>query len=160
MGLTKAQLEALNDSSFPNNNAGAITPAILRNYNDEVILNTVNQDVYSTDSASFDSRIDGISIDSSSLVTTSSFNQYTASNDTKVNNLNTISASYLVFTQSYYVDSASFNSRIDNVIAGTGFVGTASFNAYTASTNSEHDYPCWLSIHPTLSIVLKVLFVF
>jgi hypothetical protein len=137
MGLTKAQLEALNDSSFPNNNAGAITPAILRNYNDEVILNTVNQDVYSTDSASFDSRIDGISIDSSSLVTTASFNQYTASNDTKVNNLNTISASYLTFTQSYYVDSASFNSRIDNVIAGTGFVGTASFNAYTASTNSE-----------------------
>jgi hypothetical protein len=137
MGLTKAQLEALNDSSFPNNNAGAITPAILRNYNDEVILNTVNQDVYLTDSASFDSRIDNINFDSSSLVTTASFNQYTASNDTKVNNLNTISASYLAFTQSYYVDSASFNSRIDNVIAGTGFVGTASFNAYTASTNSE-----------------------
>jgi hypothetical protein len=32
MGLTKAQLEALNDSSFPNNNVGAITPEILRNY--------------------------------------------------------------------------------------------------------------------------------
>ena len=137
MGLTKAQLEQLNDSSFPNNNAGAITPAILRNYNDEVIINTVNQDVYSTDSASFDSRIDGLTFDSSSLLTTASFNQYTASNDSKINNLNTISASYLTFTQSYYVDSASFDSRINNVIAGTGFVGTASFNAYTASTNSE-----------------------
>ena len=69
MGLTKAQLEALNDSSFPNNNAGYITPTILRDYNDAVIVNTVNQDKYTTDSASVDLRLDNLENFSSSLVT-------------------------------------------------------------------------------------------
>ena len=123
MGLTKAQLEALNDSSFPNNNVGAITPEILRNYNDEVILNTVNQDVYTTDSASFDNRIDG-------LATTSSVNAVS----TSVGLLQTFSGSQ------YKADSASFSSRILAVTGSGGnvdtssLVTTASFNAYTQST--------------------------
>ena len=37
MSLTKQQLEALNNNSFPNNNAGYITPDILRTYNAAVI---------------------------------------------------------------------------------------------------------------------------
>ena len=57
MGLTKAQLETLNDSSFPNNNGGLITPQVLRDYNDATIANTVNQDAYTADSASFNTRI-------------------------------------------------------------------------------------------------------
>ena len=61
MGLTKAQLEALNVTSFPDNTTGLITPAILRGYNTASIENTVNQDVYTTDSASFDSRINATS---------------------------------------------------------------------------------------------------
>lgn len=60
MSLTKAQLEALNESSFPNNNEGLITPEILRNYNSESIDNTVNQADYTADSASFDTRINNI----------------------------------------------------------------------------------------------------
>ena len=60
MGLTKAQLEALNISSFPDNTSELITPEILRTYNSASIANTVNQDTYTTDSASFDSRINGI----------------------------------------------------------------------------------------------------
>jgi hypothetical protein len=109
MGLTKAQLEALNDSSFPNNNAGAITPAILRDYNDAVILNTVNQDVYTTDSASFDSRIDG-------LATTSSVNAVS----TSVGLLQTFSGSQ------YKADSASFSARIEAVTGSGGTVNTGS----------------------------------
>ena len=37
---------------------------------------------------------------------------------TRVGNLETISASYLAFTQSYYTDSGSFNTRISASIAG------------------------------------------
>ena len=69
MGLTKQQLEALNNNSFPNNNAGAITPDILRQYNAATITNTVNQDVYTADSASFDTRIDSLETFSASIVT-------------------------------------------------------------------------------------------
>ena len=75
MGLTKAQLEALNDSSFPNNNGGLITPQVLRDYNDATIANTVNQDAYTADSASFNTRIlavTGSSIATGSFATTGS----------------------------------------------------------------------------------------
>jgi hypothetical protein len=75
MGLTKAQLDALNDSSFPNNNGGLITPQVLRDYNDAIIVNTVNQDVYTADSASFNTRIlavTGSSIATGSFATTGS----------------------------------------------------------------------------------------
>jgi hypothetical protein len=158
MGLTKAQLEALNDSSFPNNNSGYITPVILRDYNDSVISNTVNQDVYSTDSASFDSRIDNLESWSSSLDTTYATDaQLNASSSTLQSNINTLSSSVFqtdstqsnniasisssvgllqTFSGSQYkADSSSFDARITNVIIGSGLVTTSSFNAYTQSTN-------------------------
>ena len=115
MGLTKQQLEALNNNSFPNNNAGAITPAILRDYNVATIANTVNQDTYTADSASFDSRIDG-------LATTSSLNAVS----TSVGLLQTFSGSQ------YKADSASFSSRINSVTGSSTNTGslllTASFD--------------------------------
>ena len=75
MGLTKAQLDALNNSSFPNNNFGLITPQVLRDYNDATIANTVNQDAYTADSASFNTRIlavTGSTTATGSLATTGS----------------------------------------------------------------------------------------
>jgi hypothetical protein len=71
MGLTKAQLEALNLSSFPDNTSELITPEILRTYNSASIENTVNQDTYTTDSASFNNRI--LSITGSGTIDTGSF---------------------------------------------------------------------------------------
>ena len=47
--LTKTQLEALNQSSFPDNTSGAITPTILRNYNTQTIDTLVD----SLDTGSF-----------------------------------------------------------------------------------------------------------
>jgi hypothetical protein len=81
MSLTKQQLEALNNNSFPNNNAGAITPDILRQYNTATIDSTVNQDIYTADSASFSERINNVSgsggnVNTSSLATTGS-NEFT-----------------------------------------------------------------------------------
>jgi hypothetical protein len=131
MGLTKSQLEQLNNNSFPNNNSGYITPDILRTYNDAIIVNTVNQDVYLADSASFDYRLQNFN--PANLVTTATFNAYTQSASASVGLL---SASYVAFTASYYIDSASFNNRI-NTFNPTNLVNTASFNAYTASTNAQ-----------------------
>ena len=71
---------------------------------------------YSTDSASFNSRIISGSvvagtISSSAQITTFGF----LSTSTDLSSLNTISASYLSFTQSYYSASASFDSRVDSL---------------------------------------------
>ena len=74
---TKEQLIVANNTSFPNNNAGAITATVLRDFNTNMIDSTVNQGVYTTDSASFDSRIDALSgsvaVDTGSLLVTASF---------------------------------------------------------------------------------------
>lgn len=59
--LSKQALKVDNNQSFPNNNNGAITPAILRSFNEDMIDSTVNQTIYTADSASFTNRIDVIS---------------------------------------------------------------------------------------------------
>ena len=56
--LTKQALKVDNNQSFPNNNAGLITPTALRTFNENMIDSNVNQGVYTTDSQSFDNRID------------------------------------------------------------------------------------------------------
>lgn len=170
MGLTKNQLEQLNNNSFPNNNSGYITPDLLRTFNSSSIAATVNQDDYTADSASFDSRIDSLENFSSSLVTnfatvayvnsvssslvsTASFNQYTSSTNALINGLvttssfNTLTASVNNISSSvgllqtfsgsqYKADSASFSSRIV-AAENTGYVTTASFNSYTSSTDTK-----------------------
>ena len=55
---TKQQLIVENNTLFPTNNAGAITADNLRAFNTDIINSTVNQDEYTTDSASFDARIE------------------------------------------------------------------------------------------------------
>lgn len=170
MALTKQQLEALNNSSFPNNNAGYITPEILRTYNSSSIAAFVDEIAYTIDSASVDSRLDNLETFSSSLVTnfatvayvngvsasltsTASFNQYTQSTNNTINGLATTS-SVNAITQSvnnistsvgllqtfsgsqYKADSASFSSRII-AAENTGYVTTASFNSYTSSTDTK-----------------------
>ena len=57
-GLSKQALLVENNQSFPNNNAGLISATNLRTFNENMIDSTVNQAVYTADSASFDARID------------------------------------------------------------------------------------------------------
>jgi hypothetical protein len=78
--LTKQALKVENNQSFPNNNAGLITPTALRTFNEDMIDSTVNQAVYTADSASFDSRINNITgsaTNTGSLLTTASFDNGT-----------------------------------------------------------------------------------
>jgi trimeric autotransporter adhesin len=51
-------------------------------------------------------------------------NAYTSSSGIKISNLNTISASYLTFTQSYYTNSSSFDERVADLEASVGGGGT------------------------------------
>lgn len=47
MAITKDQLRASNSNAFPNNNSQAITPEILRNFNDEMINSLVDEVTFS-----------------------------------------------------------------------------------------------------------------
>jgi hypothetical protein len=95
-------------------------------------------------SSSVNSRI--IAAENTGYVTTASFNSYTASTNSKITAIESFTASVSTsvgllqtFSSSQYkTDSSSFDSRLDSEeFKSTTFVGTASFNSYTASTNSE-----------------------
>lgn len=77
--LSKQALKVENTQSFPNNNAGLITPTALRTFNENMIDSFVDEITYNEDSASWNSRIDDISgsIDTGSLLTTASFDNGT-----------------------------------------------------------------------------------
>lgn len=70
--LSKVALQVDSNQSFPNNNNGYITPAILRSYNTNVIDSTVNQTQYTTDSGSWNSKIGILNGQTGSYVTTGS----------------------------------------------------------------------------------------
>jgi uncharacterized coiled-coil protein SlyX len=150
--LTKAQLQAANSSSFPNNNSQAITPQILRDYNSSVIDTLVD----SLDTGSF-ARTDitndftqtnnFTSISASAFVSASNF----IGDGSKLTNITASTALPILdegVLQGYATSMNFTGSAISaQVIAGTavvqvnidnvGLVTTASFNAYTQSTNTS-----------------------
>lgn len=65
--LNKGQLASENNNSFPNNNAGLITPTALRTFNGNMIDSLVDEVSYNIDSASFSSSIAQLQGFSSSL---------------------------------------------------------------------------------------------
>jgi hypothetical protein len=142
--ITKQALKVDNNTSFPNNNNGAITPAILRAFNVNMIDSMVDELGYNVDSASWNQQIDSLEQFTASLSTafvstasfnafTASTNAYTASNNTKwnnaevataslftsVSNLNTTTASLLVETQNLELFSASALVSISNLNQAT-----------------------------------------
>lgn len=114
---------------------------------------------YQTDSASFDNRIDQLETDTGSQdqrldsleaftgsqeTLNGFYNQHTESlNDFTSSQLN-INSGYNTFTSSYYIDSASFDLRLDQQEAFSSslvqdFVSTPDFNSYTQSTDIRLD---------------------
>jgi len=145
--LSKQQLEALNQVSFPDNNTNYITPEILRNYNTDVIDTLVD----SNDTGSF-----------AQLNSTNTF--------TQTNNFAAISASSFVSASSFIGDGSRLTNITSSialpildegvpvgnavsmnfsgsaisaqVVSGIAIVSvnalsSASFNAYTQSTNQR-----------------------
>ena len=60
--LSKQALKVENNTNFPNNNTGYITPALLREFNTDMIDSTVNQGGYNSDSASWNSSISQLNV--------------------------------------------------------------------------------------------------
>lgn len=96
--LTKQALRVENNTEFPNNNNGQITPSRLRTFNEDMIDSTVNQAQYTTDSGSWNQQIDALESFSSSLDTNfasqAEFNSYTSSNNQRVSSLEAATSSY------------------------------------------------------------------
>ena len=135
--LTKQALRVDNNQSFPNNNAGLITPSALRTFNENMIDSTVNQQVYTADSASFNQRINEATASLATVpwdnVTSKPTNLVSASSDTtnvdfSITN-GTISANLRggVVSGSQQISGLGF---VSSSITGSSLV-TASFNNNT-----------------------------
>jgi hypothetical protein len=112
--LSKQELGVQNQTSFPNNSTGYISPTLLRGFNTDIIDSTVNQTGYNTDSSSVSAQLVGL-------------NTYTQSLNTNFitsGSLNAATASL----------SASLAPNINNKTL------TSSFMAYTSSTNGRLDF--------------------
>ena len=119
--LSKQALKVENNTEFPNNNAGLITPSKLRGFNVDMIDSLVDEISYQIDSASWNSSIDNInaftasaqSLTTGSLLVTASAAQnvitftkgdgsqfnVTVADTTDLSPLNQATASLQAFTQ-------------------------------------------------------------
>ena len=147
--LTKAQLQADNSASFADNNTQAITPAILRSYNGNIIDTLVASQVTSSYantgiSNDFTQANSFTSISASSFVSASAFTgdgsrltNITASVSLPISEEGVLLgyATQLNFSGSNI--SASLAAGIATIsVTVNNLVTTSSFNAFTASTNT------------------------
>ena len=163
--ISKGALTSENNSSFPNNNTGYITPTILRTFNQNMIDSLVDEISYTADSASANTKITQLQQFSSSLDATFATDAQLAALSSSVavtdlaqsqsiaalqsfssslDNSFVSETQFNVYTSSQTAESASFNARI-NALDPTGSAqailslnaATASLYAYTASNDSK-----------------------
>ena len=147
--LTKAQLQADNSASFADNNTQAITPAILRLYNGNIIDTLVDSLVTGSFantavSNDFTAANQFTSISASSFISASAFigdgskiTGVTASISMPISEEGVLlgNATQLNFSGSNI--SASVQAGIATIsVTVNNLVTTSSFNAFTASTNT------------------------
>jgi hypothetical protein len=119
--ISKQALLVDNNESFPNNNAGAITPSDLRAFNVNVIDSTVNQTEYTTNSGSWN-------------VSISNINAFTASQQPSFTALNSFTASQLTINSGVNLFTQSASGRLNNLESTT-----SSLNAWSSSINEIRD---------------------
>ena len=115
--VPKATLFQSNTDSFPNNTAGEITPADLRDFNDSMITSLVDEIPFGTYTASVNTSI-------------SNLNTYTASQQPTYTALNSFTASQLTINTGVNAFTQSANASINRLDTFS-----SSFNTYTASIN-------------------------
>jgi hypothetical protein len=115
--ISKQALLVENNQSFPNNNNGTITPSDLRAYNVDVIDSTVNQIVYTADSASWNQQIDALEV-------------FTSSQQPSFTALNSFTASQLVINSGVNTYTQSANGRLTALESET-----ANLEGFTSSIN-------------------------
>ena len=121
--ISKQALQVANNTDFPDNNSGAITPSDLRSFNTNMIDSTVNQTTYTSDSGSFKSSI-------------TQLNSFTASQQPTFNALNAFTASqlsintgYNAATYSLNVSVNTLNAEVDTIQLWTSSVNEIRFNS-------------------------------
>jgi len=119
--LTKQALQVENNQSFPNNNVGAITPQVLRDYNTDVIDSTVNQTTYTSNSGSWNQSI-------------SALNTFTASQQPSFTALNAFTASQLTINSGYNSATQSLSASITTLNNEVDAIQT-----WTSSINEIRD---------------------
>ena len=97
--ISKQALQVANNTDFPNNSTGYITPAILRSFNTNMIDSTVNQAVYTSNSSSWNSSI-------------TQLNSFTASQQPSFTLLNDFTASQLSINSGYNAATQSLSASI------------------------------------------------
>ena len=133
--LSKQALKVENNVEFPNNNAGLITPSKLRTFNEDMIDSTVNQAVYTSDSASWNAQIAAIS--ASAGADTSALNQFTASQDIKNTTLASVTASLQQQLTNIGSQSGSWDNTSLNAFSASQLTKDATLATYTGSNDTK-----------------------
>jgi hypothetical protein len=129
--LSKQALQVANNTDFPNNNTGYITPAILRSFNTNLIDSTVNQTVYTINSGSWNSSISQIN-----AFTASQQPSFTALNSFTASQL-TINSGYNAATYSLNVSVNTLNSEVDAIQVWTSSVNEIIVNGASIGTSTR-----------------------
>jgi len=115
--ISKQALAVENTTSFPNNNTGYITPALLRDFNTDMIDSTVNQSQYTSNSGSWNQSI-------------SALNTFTSSQQPSFTALNAFTASQLSINSGVNTFTQSANTSINTLDAEV-----TTLQAFTSSIN-------------------------
>ena len=155
--LTKQALKVENNTNFPNNNTGYITPALLREFNTDMIDSMVDEIGYKTDSGSWNSSISNINaftasaagLNTGSLLVTASatsnvitftkgngstFN-VTVADTTDLSSLNAFTASAAVSITNLNQSSASQQISINALNANSASSNTSITNLNSATAS-------------------------
>jgi hypothetical protein len=148
--LSKQALRVENNTEFPNNNNGQITPSRLRGFNEDMIDSLVDEISYNADSASWNAQIAALdpsgsagsisalnAFTASQLIVNSGLNASTASQQTQIDSLTAATASYATsaITASSLV-TASFDNGTRNLTFTKGDASTFAVNIPDVSGSS------------------------
>jgi len=124
--LSKQALKVENNTSFPNNNSGLITPQILRDFNTDMIDSLVDEIGYTADSASWNQQINALEVFTASFTGSATNTGSLLLTASATNNV-------ITFTKG---DASTFNITVNTGSAANISAlnqATASLQAFTAS---------------------------
>lgn len=137
--ISKQALIVENNTSFPNNNNGAITPSDLRSFNNDMIDSLVDELSYKTFTASVTNSI-------------SLLNQFSASQQPSFTALNAFTASQSLLNTGYNNATSSLqtqidvtNVEVDQLQSWSGSVNQILFNGISAGYSTRFNFGGFLS---------------
>lgn len=127
--ISKQALKVENNSNFPDNNTGYITPSLLREFNTDLIDSTVNQSAYNAFTASVTSSIEQLSaFTASQQPTFTALNAFTASQlsiNSGVNAFTFSADARLDVVESDITDLQTWSGSVNEIIVNGSSIGTS-----------------------------------